>query len=321
MKKYFYLVVIFELFLISCGKSRDEEIKIDGFETYEKLSGSRLKSSDQIMRVNLMDQIGDFLYAVDPDSTHVISIIDIEEDRLVKRFGRIGQGPCEMDRIVSVMRVPKNPNRVGFYCFRRFTYFEFDKDHVLGENIREDAPCELQIRNFDQDFNKVINVGGNKFLGMGYFDKKYALTDNDSPKSSRYFLDYHFQDQFVQEHKNRSLSMAAQGDLVLKPDGSRTIFGARNFIGFDILSVSENGDISLIKRLEHTPPIFSMEGNEQNFSVDFSEENVFGYKKTVANDQFIYALFSGKKNKRYHPSNLVLVYDWDGNPVKKNRTG
>lgn len=315
MRKYFYWIISFQLTLFSCEKPTEEEINVDGFEIYEKVSGIRLKSSDQLMRVNMMNQRGDFLYAVDPNTTHVISIINVKEDKLIKRFGRIGQGPCELDRIVAVMQVPDNPNKVGFYCFRRFAYYEFEEEWIMDENIVESL-CDVQINQLDQGFNRLINLGMGRFLGTGYFEKKYAMTDSGSTESAKFFLDYHFQNRFIQEHQNRSLTMASQGDLVLKPDGSRVFFGARNFIAFDILGISENYEVSLVKRQEHTPPSFRNEGDEQNLSVAFSEENIFGYKKTVASDRFIYALFSGNKKKRYDPSNVVLVYNWDGDPVK-----
>ncbi|WP_186756038.1 BF3164 family lipoprotein [Echinicola salinicaeni] len=273
--------------------------------------------SDEILRVNIMYQYGGLLYVVDPDKNYVFSIIDIAKDKMVSRFGKIGEGPCELNRISSVLRVPGAPNKIGVYCMQKFSYFEFGLDQVLKKSNDKEAECELQLKNFDPNFMRVINIGNNRFLGVGFFDKKYALTSPGTTMPKFYYMDYHFQNEFQSEYANESLAMASQGDLVLKPDGSKVFFGAHNFMGFDIFKLKEDSLI-LEKRAELTTPKFKKRGEGNILSVDFSSDNMYGYQKSVASDQFIYALYSGKnKNEEYRLCKWVYVYDWNGNFIKR----
>src|SRR5690606_27978621 len=54
---------------------------------------------------------------------------------------------------------------------------------------------------------------------------------------------------------------------------------------------------------------------------DFSNSYPRGYTDIYVSDNFIYTLYSGRStdefgNKSYM-GNVILVFDWDGNPVKR----
>lgn len=54
------------------------------------------------------------------------------------------------------------------------------------------------------------------------------------------------------------------------------------------------------------------------FSVDLTEDTQIGYINLSATTQYVYALYSNKKvYEASRKSNIVLVFDWNGNPVKK----
>ena len=53
-------------------------------------------------------------------------------------------------------------------------------------------------------------------------------------------------------------------------------------------------------------------------SVDLTENSQIGYINLCATGEYVYALYSEKKAiKSTRKSNVVLVFDWSGNPVKK----
>ncbi|WP_186756023.1 hypothetical protein [Echinicola salinicaeni] len=109
MTNYFYLL-LFVLVLFSCKEDEGKSVYNSTLET--KVFGKRLKSSDEILRVNIMYQYGELLYIVDPDKKHVFSIIDIAKDRVISRFGRVGEGPCELSGDFGNLRKAGRMNMV-----------------------------------------------------------------------------------------------------------------------------------------------------------------------------------------------------------------
>lgn len=277
-----------------------------------QIRGIRLNASDDLLRCNLTYQVDKYLFVVDPDNQHAFSIVDIKQDSLVKRWGDIGEGPCDLQPISIVNSLEKG--RVGIHLMNRFTYKEFDLLDILNE---DQLNCDEVKNNLHSDFYRIVKLDETRFLGLGVFENRYALLRKEETDPYNSFSNYHFEKEMKDRAGRVAMAMASQGDLVLKPDGSKAFFGTYNFIAFDILSIEEE-DIFVEKRVSYSSPEFEQELGSNSVSVNYSEKNTFGFQKAVATDRYIYTLFSGKNKKTdSYYSDLVYVFNWKGEPVKK----
>ncbi len=154
-------------------------------------------------------------------------------------------------------------------------------------------------------------------MGLGTFKDRYALVRKEDSEPYHSFSEYHFEKELKERAGHVAMAMASQGELVLKPDGSKAFFGTYDFIAFDILSIEED-DVFVEKRISYAPPEFEEELGSNSISINYGEKNTFGFQKAVVTNRYIYTLFSGKNKKSdSYYSDLVYVFDWKGEPVKK----
>ena len=90
----------------------------------------------------------------------------------------------------------------------------------------------------------------------------------------------------------------------------------------DFFEIVDN-EIKLTKSLRlgnptSQPVTSTIVGGGMYCSVDLTENSQIGYINLCATGEYVYALYSEKKAiKSTRKSNVVLVFDWSGNPVKK----
>ena len=111
--------------------------------------------------------------------------------------------------------------------------------------------------------------------------------------------------------------LSNQGVLVMHPNKKLFAYSLNFSSNMDFFQV-KNEKIQLIKSLRLGNPDYysAVEGNM--FSADLTEESIIGYIDVSATSDGVYALYSdGKAYESGRRSNVVLAFDWEGNPVKK----
>ena len=80
-----------------------------------------------------------------------------------------------------------------------------------------------------------------------------------------------------------------------------------------------DGKIKLIKSLRlGDPKLKSTVESGIFYSAKLTEDTQIGYLNICATEDYIYALYTDKKAREStRKSNIVLVFDWNGNPVRK----
>lgn len=111
--------------------------------------------------------------------------------------------------------------------------------------------------------------------------------------------------------------LSNQGNLVMNPE-KHTFAGSINFSSnIDFFEIVNN-KIELIKSLRLGDPINKPVNEEGIYYVDLTENTQTGYIDLSATSKYVYALYSDKKMyENNRKSDTVLVFDWDGNPIKK----
>jgi hypothetical protein len=173
---------------------------------------------------------------------------------------------------------------------------------------------------FNTNYYKLIKFQDSLFVGTGSFEKRFAVSKTDEKLPSEYFGKYPFS-QDLAAFNHHILSIAYQGDILMRPSGGKFVSTSRSSFNFDIVKISQNGSLELESEKRFWPPSFG--GNSGSFISTGSfiskveSDNKYGCLSTSVSDNFIYILYSGKtmkENAMY--SKTVLVYDWEGNPIK-----
>ncbi len=84
------------IFIQACSGSPEFRDPLVEFHQNINLSSKKLKTSDSLFRAGNLILFQDFLFVHDDDLNFLNKVIDVNKDQVLKRFGKIGQGPCEM---------------------------------------------------------------------------------------------------------------------------------------------------------------------------------------------------------------------------------
>ena len=112
--------------------------------------------------------------------------------------------------------------------------------------------------------------------------------------------------------------LANQGDLIMHPEKKKFAYSLRFSSNLDVFEIVD-GKIKLIKSLRLGDlKLKSTVESGIFYSAKLTEDTQIGYLNICATEDYIYALYTDKKAcESARKSNIVLVFDWNGNPVRK----
>lgn len=280
----------------------------DHSEDLEVLKSNRLDVSNSILNPTEFVFLGDLLVISDFGDEEYFKAIDVNSDKIVKRFGKLGEGPCELKPNSIVQKV--NNFTLGVFDRQDFSYLEYSLDKV------DSIFCQKETKKFDFNIQKLLKLNSDVFLGVGLYDGRYILTNSSTYSIDSVFFDYPFNSELPISYEEKA--MLFQGNFTNKLDNSRIAFATRSSPILDILSFEDN-TIKLIKRIQGSKlPVFTSENSGTMIGATLDDSNEWGFLSITSSNSYIYVLYSGKRtDEEYQISDVVLVYDWDGNLIKK----
>lgn len=287
------------VFLASCNsQSNDNEI----------LKSKKLKVSDSILFPTEFVLFDNLLIISDYGDTDYFKLIDVKSDKVVKQFGRLGDGPCELKPNSILQKV--NDSTLGVFDRQNFTYLEFPLDNA------DSIFCHNETKKFDFNIQKLIKLDSEIYLGVGLYDGRYILTNSSNYSIDSVFIEYPFNNDLPISFEEKA--MLFQGNFTNNLDKSRIAFATRSSPVLDILSFEDN-KIQLIKRIQGSNlPVFASENSGTMIGATLDNSNVWGFLSITSSDSYLYVLYSGKRtDEEYQISDVVMVYDWDGNLIKR----
>ncbi|WP_194972846.1 BF3164 family lipoprotein [Aquiflexum lacus] len=313
------IAICFLIVTLGCSKNNKNPEEFFGFKEYQTVTGNRLAVSDNIQKAYELLVVGELLIVSNPNFQYHFTIIDLNEEKKVAEFGKMGYGPCELSFPASLQLTGNGSNVVGVNNRNKFSYQEFNLSSVLSQNNKLDT-CINTTSNFNLNYHKLIKVQDSLFVGTGSFEKRFAVSKTDEKLPSEFFGEYPFSKDLA-AFNHHILSIAYQGDILMRPSGGKFVSTSRSSFNFDIVRIGLNGSLELENATRFWPPSFG--GNSGSlistgyFISTMESDNKYGCLSTSVSDNFIYILYSGKtmkENAMY--SNTILVYDWNGNPIK-----
>ncbi len=301
------------IFLNACSSSPKLKDPLLDFEDKENLSSKRLQSSDSLFRVGGLLLFDSILIVKDDELDYLFKVIDIRQDQLIKQFGKIGEGPCELGPSSIISKSGEDGNMIGIFEMQTREFQEFYFDSILESE--GDPPCIPFQGNFDYESRVIYKLKGNYFIGTPKGENLYALFLGN--KIVQAIGQFPFYDQFKGVDP-MNLDMAFQNKLILHPTKPLALGTSVFSFNMDILELKNEDQLTIKKSLHFWPPEFEASTEANKFYAAIKKENRFGNVSTDVSGNFIYVLYSDQPWEYLFPikSNRVLVYDWDGNPVK-----
>jgi hypothetical protein len=316
MKKVFIIVLLISYIFISCEKKYNSPL--DLFPDEIKIQGSKSnieKDSLAVIEGILCDNFS--LIVCDYHSGKSFTLFDLEAGEYKGRFGAIGIAPGEIPsgcygyiekQTFNISYAPTG--LVAKYCL-----------DSLRANISYNPVILIKYKIPDARFSKITPIDDTTFLGAGVYKSAFQYTLFNSSNDVLDFKVNIFNaqdEQFNDFHK----FLSNQGVLRKHPSQNKFVYTINNSSNIDFIEISKN-NINLIESIRFESPRLKPR-QEGMFNIVIPEsDNIVGYLDIAAGDNYVYALYTDKKfiddGGNSQSSNIVLVFDWSGKPVKKYR--
>lgn len=306
----FFIPITLGLFFVNCQKAKRDDLIY--FESSYVGKGTRINiNPDNFVYPNKLHLIDSLLLVEDSDKLRHFRIVNISSLE-VSAVGKMGKGPGELSFPTSIQVLP-NGNKIGLCIRPMFVFGEFTVKDLLQDSL-DNFTTE---KRFDSNLQKVVKVNDSMFVSIGLFRKRYAVFNGDLKFVSEQH-DYPFIEEFP-NIRSEVLGMAYQGDIAVKPDGTKIVAVAQDAIHFQILNVNRY-DLDPAKTLSLTYPKFrASEGNI--ISANMLKENVYGFLDVSVTNESVYLLYSGNSVEfnanAGSAAQTILVYSWEGEPKYK----
>jgi hypothetical protein len=106
----------------------------------------------------------------------------------------------------------------------------------------------------------------------------------------------------------------------LQPAGNRVVYAGFDGHILEIFELTEETSIQKIfDDIYEFPKYEPLNTNGDSMTANRTRDNKTGFYSVSVTNQFIYALYCGKlaTEKRADYANIIYIYDWDGNRIKK----
>lgn len=118
---------------------------------------------------------------------------------------------------------------------------------------------------------------------------------------------------------SRFNKMSYESFMLLKPDKQKVLLAGRYSDQFELLSLADGKYKRGHGPTGFAPQLASFRDNSGERGARPDEGTRYGFLKGHVTDRFFYLLFSGRYFRSAHQffGNKILVYDWEGNPIKQ----
>lgn len=298
--------------VVSCKNSTHKTPLDLFFNTPQVLEGKISNiSKDSLAQVEGLLSNSSNLIVFDYHLGKSYSLFDRHSGKMLGRYGTIGQGPNEIP-----LGCTGNLEDNIFYASDDQTglVVKYNIDS-LSKNINSPVVRLVKYQLPDAQLSKLIPLNDSIFLGAGTYksEYQYLLFDANSKVLDYAVKIYNSDDQSYNKYHK---FLSNQGKLVKQPKGSKFAYTVNLSSNIDFFQVNNN-KIELIKSLHLGSPIYKPAQDGIFNRVIPTENSVIGYIDICAANKYVYALYSNAKwEESEGDANVVLVFDWSGNPVQ-----
>ena len=310
--KILFLVLLSFPFL--CGCNQDSNSQID-FAYEKKLKGKEINIDNEIGDPTKLFIDDSIMIILDYYKEYNLCIINIDSGNIVKRFGKKGNGPNEMQHATSIS-FNKEHNNIEVFDTSNRKLFYYNIDSLLGNKLYSPKVEDFRTLKFTpyhlKSFYKKTYISTGDFENFRF----KMLTLN---KTVSNFGEY---PELSDEKIPKSIySLVFQGNFLVNTDIRSIVSCSYKFPLIEFYSVKENDQIILEDQYFECEPKVEVMLTENFQSVSSMPNNKYGFLDLYGTSKYIYALYSGRMTRNYkekvYASDKVLVFDWLGHKVIK----
>ena len=229
-------------------------------------------------------------------------------------FGNKGQGPNDFLQPYSIQHIENNI--IGTWDINARMYYEF----ALPDEKKE-VSIDKRVRFEVILLSRVIKTAYNQFIALMMADDEamFLLADSTG-KTVNTFFEYPYRNNDErQRFNNRARFSAYQGELATNPSKTKFVYASDKGEIIHFYDI-ENNNIKPIVKIEKEYALYeNREIPGGGTGVQLGTEGMRGYVSIYATEQFVYALFSGKKvgETNSRAAHTLRIFDWNGNNVKE----
>lgn len=304
------IALLFLALAISCQKQDNNKTTFQ--KKIQLVESDFIVNKDDLGRVEGIQCNDSFLITWDYHSGQSFSLFDSHTGKHLGRFGDIGQGPTEIP-LPCGGYIIQNKYKI-FSCSTGFIA-QYDLDS-LSININRE-PQILCRKVFTDDFflSATVPINDSLYFGAGVYASKnqYVLFNQKGQIVDTNVLIYNAYNNLF----DKSLKILSnQGRMTKSPSADKFAFFINNSSNIDFIEVT-NKKINILKLLRERDPIYTpvQEGSMKMVYPD--RKSAIGYIDIASGENYVYALYSDNTIEKGCRSNIVHVFDWNGNPKKK----
>ena len=314
-------MLLISLSVTCCKRLSEQESVLNEFEIVTALSpvdSTCLDAFDVAMPTGIIAH--DNWYIVEKsDSDNAVDIINPETKEKIECFRR-GRGPNE---VMTTGHIQIYNGDLYLFDITRQILYSLDLEKTIRDK-RQSIDDRISIQsNFSENIDgRLFSVykTENYIITAALFSDGtwYGALDNDGNIKGRVPVENFKSTEALSTLERSSLFISSL--FSVRPDGKAGVCSSQCGGLFSIFDVKTDSIQENRRRVFFEPKV-SPSNVERMISPRHSPDDVRGFCDVDSDQQYVYLLFSGKELSDFDdPSflcNHLLVYDWDGNPVRR----
>lgn len=308
MKKVLYL--LFLMITFACGHRANEYDKTG--EVQDLSSGHQIVEKKYLGQVEGIRATDSMLVTIDYNDGMSYTLFDVESGDSILRFGAIGHGNNEIPMGCDII-----------VCNKSFVAFDDETHLIVTYSIDKDSfktnQNVIKYHSKDIQLSRLALTNNGLCLGKGTYKDRYEyVLFDENGKVLDYGCDIYNSDfkDFNTYHK----FLSNQGQLAKHPN--KDLFVGTTNYSSNIVFLSVSGKkINVIKSIRGGDPLLEKQTIGGISRVLPMDKTINGFLDLGVSDKYVYALYSDERLKdSQYCSNTILVFDWNGNEVRKLKT-
>lgn len=304
MKTYVFLATCLLALLSSCSTKKEQKEVVVQSLKHELLMGDEYL----IGRVSDMTLMNDSIpVVINVASDKIFQVLDHSRKKLIE-VGNVGQGPDDFLLSFGLLSEGKNTFSASDVSRRRFStvYLNPEDDSWRVEHhFKYDSIMHIYIK----------PIANNRYVATGIYDDCHLMLLDEKGTPLKGFGEWPYQDEQEKKVPGTTRARVYQGKLEVSPSGDKLVFAVVSGDMLYFYRVLPNGELELISKQENAYAHY-----------DHSSGAHYGtaphhHLDACTTEDYVYTLYSGRSLKEHGMScfqgNLIRVYDWEGNLVKK----
>jgi len=313
-KKGVYISAL-TLLLVCCQVQKKNILEL--FKIEKKLQHEKIemKHNDYLFHAWCMYKTGNYLVINDDNGKTYMSIFDLKEQRYINHFIKKGAGPNEMF---------SPPQSITPLTNNQLSYFDAQARIIYQANYSKPDSIKItKIKNFTNTqtlFLGLIPMAYDYYVGIGLIESgRYAVIDKNGKNVS---INFDYPKDEMKQGNNFQKALAYQGGLIPNSDKTKFFFYCISSEILEIMQLQKNGTLTKIRDIHFDYATYRPEGDGKNtIAATIMKESKAAFISATATSNYIYLLYSGRTigvdiNLAFK-SNTILVFDWEGNPIKR----